>query len=103
MHLLELLVIGQFYDLDMRGLKAAVLDGAIYVTNKQDNLDDVFDDIVHEISHSIELTHGSILFADGELANEYLGKKKRFIQLIQDILNVSEPVLVVMVKQFILD
>ena len=87
----ELLVIGQFDDLDRRGVKAAFLDGAIYVTNKQDNLDDVFDDIVHEISHSIELTHGSILFADGELANEYLGKKKRFIQLMQYDGNIVPP------------
>lgn len=78
----EVIVIGQFDVLDKRGVKAAFMDGGIYVTNDQKNNDDLFDDIVHEISHSIEQTHGSILFSDGELSNEYLGKKKRYIDIL---------------------
>ena len=51
---IELILVGKFDDLDRRGVKAAFLDGAIYVTNNQSDLLDVFDDVVHEISHSIE-------------------------------------------------
>ena len=63
----EVIIIGKFEILDKRGVKAAFLDGGIYITNDQDNNADIFDDIIHEISHSIESTHGSVLFADGEL------------------------------------
>jgi hypothetical protein len=78
----ELVIVGQFDELDKRGVKAAFLDGAIYVTNDQDNTDDIFDDLVHEISHSVEKTHASILFSDGDLVSEYLGKKNRLIDLL---------------------
>ena len=80
---IELVIVGQFDDLNKRGVKAAFMDGAIYVTNDQSNLDDIFDDIVHEISHSVEKTHGSIIFSDGEVAKEYLGKKSRLIDLLK--------------------
>lgn len=79
---LELIVVGQFEDLNSRGVKAAFMDGAIYVTNEQDSVDDIYDDIVHEISHSVEKTHGSIIFSDGHLINEYIGKKQRLISLL---------------------
>jgi predicted CopG family antitoxin len=78
----ELVVAGQFDDLAKRDVKAAFLDGAIYVTNEQDSVDDIFDDIVHEISHSVEKTHASIIFSDGEVIAEYLGKKNRLISLL---------------------
>tara|TARA_S200002703_G_C3757598_1_gene233139 strand:+ start:112 stop:810 length:699 start_codon:yes stop_codon:yes gene_type:complete len=79
----EVIIIGKFEILDKRGVKAAFLDGGIYITNDQDNNADIFDDIVHEISHSIESTHGSVLFADGELIDEYMGKKRRLIDLLR--------------------
>ena len=78
----EVIIIGKFDVLDKRGVKAAFLDGGIYVTNEQENNDDLLDDIVHEISHSIEATHGSLLFSDGDLAEEYLGKKQRLVDLL---------------------
>ena len=80
---IELILVGKFDDLDRRGVKAAFLDGAIYVTNDQSNLDDIFDDIVHEISHSVEKTHASVIFSDGEIINEYVGKKNRLIELLK--------------------
>ena len=78
----ELVVVGQFDELDKRGVKAVFLDGAIYVTNDQSSVEDIFDDLVHEISHSVEKTHASILFSDGKLVSEYLGKKNRLIDLL---------------------
>jgi len=75
-------VVGQFDELDKRGVKAVFLDGAIYVTNDQSSVEDIFDDLVHEISHSVEKTHASILFSDGKLVSEYLGKKNRLIDLL---------------------
>lgn len=78
----ELILIGQFDELDQRGVKAAFLDGAIYVTNNQSSEADIYDDIVHEIAHSVEKTHGSILFSDGKVISEYLGKKERLMALL---------------------
>ena len=74
------------------------MDGAIYVTNDQSDNDDIYDDIVHEISHSIEKTHAGILFSDGSVEQEYLGKKNRLVSLLMadghhlppDILDTTE-------------
>ena len=79
----ELIIVGQFDDLNKRGVKAAYMDGAIYATNDQSSLDDIFDDIVHEISHSVEKTHASIIFSDNMIVREYLGKKQRLVDLLQ--------------------
>ena len=79
---IEVIIIGKFDVLDKRGVKAAFLDGGIYVTNDQKDSDDLFDDIIHEISHSVEATHGSVLFSDGKMAEEYLGKKQRLLDLL---------------------
>ena len=78
----ELVIVGQFDELDRRGVKAAFMDGAIYVTNDQSSLDDIYDDIVHEISHSVEKTHAGILFSDGKIESEYMGKKNRLVSLL---------------------
>ncbi len=80
---LELIMVGEFEDLKSRDVKAVYQDGAIYVTNDQDSEDDLYDDLIHEISHSVEKTHASIIFADGLLISEYLGKKERLMQLLK--------------------
>lgn len=80
---IEVIIVGKFEVLDTRGVKAAFLDGGIYITNEQENAQDLFDDLVHEISHSVEITHGSMLFSDGKLAQEYLGKKQRLVDLLR--------------------
>ena len=36
-----------------------ISDGAIYVTNEQDDDEDFIDDMIHEIAHLVENTYGA--------------------------------------------
>ena len=54
MSAVDIIYVGDFDMFKDREINALYQDGAIYVSNKQDNFDDMVDDIVHEISHSIE-------------------------------------------------
>ena len=79
---IETIIVGQFKELNERGVRAAYMDGGIYVTNDQPSTDQLFEDIVHEIAHSVEKMFDYDLFVDGKLENEYLGKRKRFVDLM---------------------
>tara|TARA_B100000287_G_C20560048_1_gene752061 strand:+ start:504 stop:1193 length:690 start_codon:yes stop_codon:yes gene_type:complete len=79
----DTILVGQFDDLNVRGVKAAYMDGAIYVTNDQSNNDDILDDIVHEIAHAVEKMYGMDLYGDGAMEQEFLGKKKRFLDILR--------------------
>jgi hypothetical protein len=78
----ETIIVGQFKDLNDRGVRAAYMDGGIYVTNQQPSDEQLFEDIVHEIAHSVEKMLDYDIYADGRLETEYLGKRKRFIDLM---------------------
>ena len=67
----ETILIGQFKDLNDRGIRAAYMDGGIYVTNQQPSDEQLFEDIVHEVAHSVEKMFDYDLFADGRLETEY--------------------------------
>ena len=51
------------------------MDGAIYVSNKQDNEQDLKDDIIHEIAHSLEEPYGYNIYADEKIKDEFLRKR----------------------------
>lgn len=79
---IETVLVGQFKELNDRGVRAVFLDGGIYVTNEQPSEEQLFEDIIHEVAHSVEKMFEYELFADGEVEKEYLGKKKRFLDLL---------------------
>lgn len=82
-HDIDMVIVGQFNELNSRGVRAAYMDGAIYATNEQPSEEQLFEDIVHEIAHAVEKTHEHILYSDDSVEKEYLGKKKRFLDLLQ--------------------
>ena len=54
--------VGYFDILIDREINAMYQDGAIYVTNIQDDVDDMVDDIVHEFAHAVEDVYGHMLY-----------------------------------------
>ena len=72
----DVIYVGQFKDFIAREINAMFEDGAIYVTNDQDNAEDMIDDIVHEIAHSVESEYPDMIYEDGRLFKEFIGKKK---------------------------
>lgn len=73
----DMIYIGDFKQLKEREVNALFEDGAIYLTNEQDDDKDMIDDIVHEIAHSIEHLYGDRIYDDNLLVREFLGKRKR--------------------------
>ena len=85
--LIEGIYIGQFPELKNREIQAMLKDGAIYLSNFEDEVDVtedvIIDDIIHEIAHSIEDEYHSLLYDDGIVEKEYIGKKKRLMDILE--------------------
>jgi len=79
----DIIYIGNFDIFREKQINAIYEDGAIYVTNKQDNNQDLVDDIVHEIAHSVEEKHRNRIYDDIVLKKEFLGKRKRLYWILQ--------------------
>ena len=51
-------------------------DKKIYVSNNQDNLNDMLDDIVHEYSHALEEKYGEEIYLDNSIEDEFVSKRR---------------------------
>ena len=69
-----------------RSYNAAFKDGAIYITNEQEDYDDLIDDIVHEMAHSIERQskYNDVIYNDGLVEKEFLGKRKYLFHVLDE-------------------
>jgi len=81
-YLIDSIYIGDFSFLKERDINAMYEDGAIYTTNEQTNEKDMIDDIVHEIAHSAEKLAGSEIYADGNVEEEFLGKRRKLYHIL---------------------
>ena len=79
----DAIYVGEFKELQDRQVQAMYKDGAIYVTNFQSNVMDMVDDIIHEIAHSIEEPYGMLIYADGQVESEFIGKRIRLRDLLK--------------------
>ena len=75
--------VGQFKDWSEREVNSMFKDASIFVTNEQDDDEDMIDDIIHEFAHSIESPMGDIIYTGGQLQQEFVGKRKRLYFLIK--------------------
>lgn len=72
---IDYIMFGQFDFLNSRRFNASYYDGAIYVSNLQENNSTVIDDIVHEVGHAVEEKYRNFLFSDGSIESEFLKKR----------------------------
>ena len=77
------IMVGQFKHLNDRDVNAAYLEGAIYLTNVQDDEEDMIDDIVHEMAHAVEERMEIQIYSDNEIEREFLGKRSRLAALLK--------------------
>ena len=80
---LDSIMIGTFTEFAERNINAFYRDGAIYVSNIQDDNEDFIDDIIHEIAHLVEKTYGAIIHQDQKMTREFLGKRQRLFYLLK--------------------
>jgi hypothetical protein len=95
---IDMVYVGYFEEFKERQVNAAYKDGALYITNEQSDEDDMIDDIVHEMSHACEESYYSLIYSDGKIQNEFVGKRKRLFEIlkveeykvdIEDFLNID--------------
>tara|TARA_R100000030_G_scaffold99531_1_gene90747 strand:- start:562 stop:1209 length:648 start_codon:yes stop_codon:yes gene_type:complete len=78
----EMIIVGQIDDFENNNFNAMYKDGTIYVTNMQDDEEDMIDDIVHEFAHSVEEPYGMFIYGDSLVKKEFLNKRN----ILHDIL-----------------
>jgi hypothetical protein len=84
LELIDVIYVGDFDFLRKRLVNAAYSDGAIYVSNiEQDNEKDLLDDIIHEFAHAVEEKYGYFIYTDGKIEDNFLGKRNRLRSLLK--------------------
>lgn len=79
---IDIIYVGQFDIFKEKETNAVYDDGAIYITNEQDNHEDMIDDIIHEIAHSVEEKYFDFIYQDQLLKKEFLGKRQRLYSIL---------------------
>ena len=81
---IDIIYIGHFQDLVDRDVNALWQNGAIYITNDQDDEMDMIDDLIHEIAHSNEKQFEQIIYEDRKLEQEFLYRRKKLAYILKD-------------------
>ena len=74
--------VGMFREFKIKDVNAMYKDGTVYVTNEQDDNDDMIDDLIHEIAHATEDIYGQQIYADNKIQREFMGKRARLRDLL---------------------
>ena len=80
---IDMIYVGKFAHLEEREVNSMYMHGAIFVTNDQDNEEDILDDLVHEIAHHVETKFAQEIYGDGKIRQEFLGKRMRFEKILR--------------------
>ena len=59
-----------------RNINALYHDKILYISNNQDDSNDILDDIVHEYSHALEEEYNEVIYSDNSIKNEFLMKRQ---------------------------
>ena len=82
----DVIYVGKFPEFEDREINAFYDNGAIFVTNEQDNDQDMIDDIVHEVAHAVEERYNDFIYSDSSIEREFMAKR----QTLYNILNSHE-------------
>jgi hypothetical protein len=69
--------IGHYDTLDDRDVDSVYNKKIIYLTNVQDDEEDIIENIIHETAHSLEEIYSDKIYGDGLLKKEFLKKRKQ--------------------------
>jgi hypothetical protein len=86
----DVIYVGQFPEMKDRQINAFYEDGAIYITNEQDDEMDMIDDIIHELAHSAEVNNQALIYGSGRLQREFKAKRENLFTVIKDIYDVPK-------------
>jgi len=81
---LEMIIIGHTPEFEERQINALYKDGTVYITNAQSSTEDLIDDLIHEFAHCAEEYFAQDLYADMQLENEFIEKRKKLYEILTD-------------------
>jgi hypothetical protein len=67
--------IGQLPDFKERNINALYRDDTLFISNEQDNVQDILDDITHEMAHHLETVDPEFIYGDELLVQEFHKKR----------------------------
>lgn len=77
--------IGNYDFLNDRDVNATFHEGTLYLSNVQDDEEDIIDDILHEVAHNLEKQYTSEIYQDKKLEHEFLRKRGKLKRILSDI------------------
>ena len=80
---IDAIYIGQFKELQEKQVNAAYMDGALYVTNVQEDEQNMLEDIVHEIAHSIEDLANFSMYNSDKVPDEFIAKRLKLQKILE--------------------
>jgi hypothetical protein len=80
----EFILVGWFDEFEKRNINSFYQDGTLYISNFQDNEEDMIDDIVHEVAHSLETPLGREIYGDGKIEQEFVGKRTTLYRTLEE-------------------
>ncbi len=91
---IDIIYIGQFPEMKEREINAYYENGAIYVTNDQDEEMDMIDDIIHELAHAVEKNNDELIYGSGTLQNEFIAKRRNLLTYLGEMFDVPKDFLI---------
>jgi len=82
--LIDVVYVGKFDIFKEKSANAMFIDGALYITNEQDDNEDLMDDIVHEIGHAVEKEYSEFIYGDGKIEDEFILKRSRLKRILEN-------------------
>jgi hypothetical protein len=80
---LDAIYVGQFKELQQREVNAAFMDGALYISNVQQDEESMLEDLIHEIAHSLEEQSNFNVYQDDLIYHEFLSKRLRLQKILE--------------------
>ncbi len=82
---IEMIVFGDFEQFHERGINAFYDANTIYISNLQDDEQDILDDLIHELSHGVEEQYGYQIYSDQKIYNEFLNKRMHLYRILWEM------------------
>ena len=79
---IEMVIFGDFEEFHERGINAFYDSGTVYISNVQDDVNDILDDLIHELSHAVEEKYGYDIYGDQKIHHEFYNKRMHLYKIL---------------------
>lgn len=80
---LDAIYVGQFKELQQKEVNAAFMDGALYISNIQQDEESMLEDIIHEVAHSLEELSTFSMYRDDSIYDEFIAKRLKLESILK--------------------